>query len=77
MKDLLSREIERKYQRTVSVYRGKDDEKPLFSVSTDGSVRFSLRQLLAAAAVAAFAIGALILGAKYDAREAEKKQRQD
>ena len=35
MKDLLSREIERKYQRTVSVYRGKDDEKPLFSVSTD------------------------------------------
>ena len=77
MKDLLSYEIERKYDRTVSVYRGKGDEKPLFSASANGSNRFSVRQLLAAAAVTALALGALILGAKCDAREAEKKKRQD
>ena len=77
MKNLLSYEIERKYEKTVSVYKGKGDEKPLFSASANGSHRFSVRQLLAAAAVAALAFGALILGAGCDAREAEKRKHND
>ena len=70
MKDWLACEIGHKYEKTVSLYRKKGDEKPLYSSTVSGDYRISLRSLLFGCAVAAALTAVLCLAAKYDRADA-------
>ena len=69
MKNLLSVEIGRKYEKTVSLYRKKGDDKPLFSATFAGDFRMTLGRLLVACACAVGGVAALILAAKINASD--------
>ena len=72
MKDWLACEIGHKYEKTVSLYRKKGDEKPLLSTTVSGDYRISVRKLLVGCAVVAASACCLFLGAALDRREAKK-----
>ena len=72
MKDWLACEIGHKYEKTVSLYRKKGDEKPLYSSTVSGDYRITLRRLLVGCAVVAASACCLFLGAALDHREAKK-----
>ena len=66
MKDWLACEIGHKYEKTVSLYRKKGDEKPLYSSTVSGDYRISLRSLLCGCALAAALTAVLCLAAELD-----------
>lgn len=70
MKDWLACEIGQKYEKTVSLYRKKGDEKPLYSSTVSGDYRISVRKLLVGCAVAAALTAFLCLAAKLDGMDA-------
>jgi hypothetical protein len=69
MKDWLACEIGHKYEKTVSLYRKKGDEKPLLSTTVSGDYRISVRKLLVGCAVAAALTAFLCLAAELDKKE--------
>ena len=69
MRDLLAYEIGHKYEKTVSLYRKKGDEKPLLSTTVSGDYRISVRKLLVGCAVAAALTAFLCLAAELDKKE--------
>ena len=71
MKDWLACEIGHKYEKTVSLYRKKGDEKPLYSSTVSGDYRISLRSLLFGCAVAAALTAVLCLAAELDGKDAK------
>ena len=72
MKNLLSYEIGRKYEKTVTLYQNKGDEKPLLATTVSGDYRISVRRLLFAAAIAAGIALFAVVSAELD-RPKEKK----
>ena len=68
-KSLLSYEIGRKYEKTVALFKSKDDGKPLFSTTVSGDYRISVRKLLVGCAVAAALTAFLCLAAELDKKE--------
>ena len=71
MKDWLAWEIGHKYEKTVSLYRKKGDEKPLYSSTVSGDYRISLRSLLFGCALAAALTAVLCLAAELDGKDAK------
>ena len=69
MKDWLACEIGHKFEKTVSLYRKRGDEKPLYSSTVSGDYRISLRSLLFGCAVAAALTAVLCLAAELDKKE--------
>ena len=70
MRDLLGYEIGQKYEKTVSLYRKKGDDKPLLSTTVSGDYRITVRKLLVGCAVAAALTAFLCLAAKLDGMDA-------
>ena len=71
MKDWLACEIGHKFEKTVSLYRKRGDEKPLYSSTVSGDYRISLRSLLFGCAVAAALTAVLCLAAELDGKDAK------